>query len=123
MNPDKRKITRERGQAPAGPARDVDPDQPFPADPAPQGPADVADRNLDQAYEGKEHGEGNYQAAGDYGKRVRSFVRSGQADRAARDAAPRSSEEARELAEAERQGRKRTKGEDPSMKKDAHKHR
>ena len=123
MNPDRRKITRERGPAAAAPARDVDPDQPFPEDPAPQGPADVADRNLDQAYEGKEHGEGNYQAASDYGRRVRSFVRSGQADRAARDAKPRSSDEARELAEAESQGRKRSKGEDPSLRKDAHKRR
>ena len=121
MNPDKRKLTQHGGPSPAAGAGDVDPDQPFPQEPSPQGPADVADRNADAAYDGKEHGEGNYQAAGDYGRRVRSFVRSGQADRAAREAEPRSSDEARELDEAESQGRKRSKGEDPSMRKDARK--
>ena len=122
MKPDKRKLPQERDQKPLNAsARDVDPDQPFPDDSSPQGPADSVD--LDRAYEGKEHGEGNYQAAKDYGKRVRSFVRSGQVDQAAEEAAPRDSTEARELAEAERQGRKRSKGEDPSLQKDARKRR
>jgi hypothetical protein len=124
VKPDKRKPPQERGRIPAdAPIRDVDPDQPFPQDPSPQGPEDAPDRNLDRAYQGKEHGEGNYQAAKDYGKRVRSFVRSGQVGRAAQDAAPRDGNEARELAEAESQGRKRSKGEDPSLQKDARKRR
>lgn len=122
MKPDKRKLPQEPDQTPLNASvRDVDPDQPFPEDPSPQGPPDAVD--LDRAYEGKEHGEGNYQAAKDYGKRVRSFVRSGQVDQAAEKAAPRDSTEARELAEAERRGRKRSKGEDPSLQKDARKRR
>ena len=125
MNPDKRTPPQERGRIPAdAPGRDVDPDQPFPEDPFPQGPEDTADRDLDQAYAGKEHGEGNYQAAKDYGKRVRTFVRSGQVERAAKEAEPRGPDEARELAEAESRGRTRSKGEDPSLKKkDARKRR
>jgi hypothetical protein len=101
----------------------VDPDQPFPEDPFPQGPEDAADRSVDRAYEGKEHGEGNYQASKEYGKRVRSFVRSADVERAAKEAEPRTPDEARELAEAESRGRKRSKGEDPSLNKAARKRR
>jgi hypothetical protein len=101
----------------------VDPDQPFPEDPFPQGPEDAADRSVDRAYEGKEHGEGNYQASKEYGKRVRSFVRSADVERAAKEAEPRNPDEARELAEAESRGRKRSKGEDPSLHKAARKRR
>ena len=110
MKPEKRKPP----QAPADWTHAVDPDQPFPQDPSPQGPEDAADQDLERAYAGKEHGEGNYQAAKDYGKRVRSFVRSGQVDRAAKDAEPRTPKEARDLAAAESQGRKRSKGDEDS---------
>lgn len=49
-------------------------------------------------------GEGNYTAARRHRKSVKQFIESGQVDEAARDAEPDSSEEARELLEAERQG-------------------
>ena len=116
MKPDNRHKPQESGQAPANaPVHEVDPDQPFPGNPSPDDPEDVG--NLDAAYEGKEHGEGNYQASKDYGKRVRSFVRSGQVEQAAEQAKPRDGNEARELTQAEEQGRRRSKGEDPSAGK------
>lgn len=96
--------------------RKADPDRRPPQERAPNGPGDAADRNLDAAYEGKEHGEGNYQAAKQYGRSVRTFVRSGEVDRAAREAEPESAQEARELEAAEEHGRERSKGEDPAAK-------
>ena len=114
MKPEKHQ-PKETGQGAGVPARDVDPDQPFPDNPSPDDPEDVG--NLDAAYEGKEHGEGNYQASKDYGKRVRSFVRSGQVEEAAEQAKPRDHGEAREMTEAEEEGRRRSKGEDPSAQR------
>jgi hypothetical protein len=113
VEPRKRNI---RNQGPASGARDVDPDQPFPQDPAPNGPADTDDR-VDEAFEGKEHGEGNYRAANQYRRGVRSFVRSGRIEGAARAAKPKDAKEARELERAEEQGRKHAKGEDPALGK------
>jgi hypothetical protein len=103
-----------RNQGKASGASDVDPDQPFPQDPAPNGPADTDDRNVDEAFEGKEHGEGNYRAADQYRRGVRSFVRSGRVGGAARAAQPKDAKEAHELERAEAQGRKHAKGEDPA---------
>ena len=101
-----------RPSASAGSGRKVDPDQPLPGNPSPDDPQDAGD--LEAAFDGKEHGEGNYQAAKEYDKGVRSFVRSGKIDDAAERAKPRDREEAREMAEAEQQGRNRSRGEDPS---------
>ena len=114
MKPEKQQ-PKGRGQRADVPAQDVDPDQPFPDNPSPDDPEDVG--NLDAAYEGKEHGEGNYQAAKDYGKRVRSFVRSGQVEEAAEQSKPRDRDEAREMTEAEDEGRRHSKGEDPSAQR------
>jgi hypothetical protein len=112
VKPDKRNNPQERDAArPKSSASDVEPDQPFP-DPDPNGPDD--DQKIDEAYEGRKYGEGNYEAAKDYGKRVRSFVRSGEVERAADEAAPRDPAEAQAMATAEREGRERSKGEDPS---------
>ena len=111
MKSEKQQTAQERSRAQRNdPAGDVDPDRPFQDTHSPDDPEDVG--NLDAAYEGREHGEGNYQASKDYGKRVRSFVRSGQVEQAAKDAEPRDSAEARSLTEAEKQGRSRSKGED-----------
>jgi len=54
-------------------------------------------------------GEGDYEAARRYQADVGNFVRSANIERAARAAAPRNEDEARELAEAEAAGRQRTK--------------
>lgn len=61
------------------------------------------------------HGEGNYQATRDYNDRTKQFIESGRVDQAARDAAPKSEDEARELAAAEAEGRRHAKEEDPEI--------
>ncbi len=55
-------------------------------------------------------GEGDYEAARRYRKDVEEFVEEADIDKAAQDAAPRSSDERREMDEAERAGRSRSKG-------------
>jgi hypothetical protein len=57
-------------------------------------------------------GEGNYDAAREYDDAQREFANSGRVERAARDAAPRSSDEARQMEQAEREGKSHSKGED-----------
>jgi hypothetical protein len=48
-----------------------------------------------------EYGEGNYAATRQYNRATKRFVESGRVERAARDAAPRSPEEAAEMKRAE----------------------
>jgi hypothetical protein len=62
------------------------------------------------------YGEGTYQATRAYNEATRRFVRSGKVARAARKAAPRDSDEAAMLERAEREGKSRSKGEDPALK-------
>ncbi|MGE5094927.1 MAG: hypothetical protein ACM3SO_07300 [Betaproteobacteria bacterium] len=57
------------------------------------------------------HGEGNYKATRDYNRGVAEHMKSHDVEREARDAAPRSEEEARQMEQAEREGRKHSKGE------------
>ena len=59
----------------------------------------------------KEHGEGNYKATRDYNKGLKEHVEHHDIEKDARDAAPKSEQEAREMEEAERVGRSRSKGE------------
>jgi hypothetical protein len=54
-------------------------------------------------------GEGDYEAARRYGKEVKDYVDSADIEKAARDAAPRSPGEQREMDEAERAGRSHSK--------------
>jgi hypothetical protein len=61
------------------------------------------------------HGEGNYQATRDYNARTKAFIESGRVDDAARDAAPQSEAEARQMADAEAAGKRRAKEEDPEI--------
>lgn len=51
-------------------------------------------------------GEGNYEAASRYRQSVEQFVQDGRVDQAAKDAAPRSAAQAREMKEAEQAGRR-----------------
>ena len=62
-------------------------------------------------------GEGSYKGTEDYNKRTKKFIDSGKVDQAARDAEPRSTEEAHQMDKAERIGKKHAKGEDPALKK------
>ena len=57
-----------------------------------------------------EYGEGNYEATRQYNRATKRFVESGRVARAARDAAPRSPEEAAELKRAEQAALLRAKG-------------
>jgi hypothetical protein len=57
-------------------------------------------------------GEGDYEAARRHRKSATEFAGREDVERAAREAAPDSAEEGRELLEAERRGRERARGED-----------
>jgi hypothetical protein len=61
------------------------------------------------------HGEGNYAASKQYNDATKDYARSGRVEPAARAAAPRSAKDAREMRDAEAEGRRRAKGEDPAL--------
>jgi hypothetical protein len=64
----------------------------------------------------KVEGEGSYSGTNDYNKRTKKFVDSGKVEQAANDAAPQSAEEAREMQDAERIGKRHIKEEDPAVR-------
>ena len=59
----------------------------------------------------QEHGEGNYKATRQYNEGLKDHMQHHDVEREARDAAPKSEEEKRQMEEAERKGRERSKGE------------
>ncbi len=63
----------------------------------------------------REFGEGNYKAARNYDRAATAFAESGRVATAARAAAPATRQEAEELKRAEREGQRRSKGEDPAV--------
>lgn len=63
----------------------------------------------------KIEGEGSYTATRRYNERTRQFVESGKVGQAADEAKPHSQQEAQEMKEAERQGKRHSKGEDPAL--------
>ena len=63
-----------------------------------------------QSGEGQQYGEGNYKATRDYHRRLKEHVQNHDIEKEARDAAPKSEEEANEMEEAERAGRERARG-------------
>jgi hypothetical protein len=63
----------------------------------------------------KVEGEGSYTGSKDYNERTKKFVDSGKTEQAAREAKPRSEQEAHEMQKAERLGKQRAKGEDPAL--------
>jgi hypothetical protein len=65
----------------------------------------------------KVEGEGSYTGSKDYNERTKKFVDSGKVDQAAKDAEPKSEQEAHEMQKAERIGKQHAKGEDPALKK------
>ena len=67
-----------------------------------------------QSGEGRQYGEGNYKATRDYNRGLKEHVEHHDIEKEARDAEPRSEEEANEMEEAERIGRERARG--PSAK-------
>lgn len=71
---------------------------------------------MDRKDKDKVEGEGSYSATRDYNERTKRFIDSGKVDKAANDAAPKSTEEQQSMQKAERLGKKRAKGEDPALK-------
>jgi hypothetical protein len=63
-----------------------------------------------QGGEGKEYGEGNYKATRQYNEGLKDHVEHHDIEKDAREAAPKSAAEEREMEEAERIGRSRAKG-------------
>ena len=63
-----------------------------------------------QSGEGEQYGEGNYKATRDYNRGLKDHVEHHDIEKEARDAAPRSEEEANEMQDAERAGRERARG-------------
>jgi hypothetical protein len=70
-----------------------------------------AGRQQRQSGEGQEYGEGNYKATRQYNEDLKEHVQNHDIEKEARDAAPRSPEEAREMEEAEQIGKSRARGE------------
>lgn len=64
----------------------------------------------------KVEGEGSYTGAKDYNERTKKFVDSGKVDQAAKDAKPKSEQEAHEMQKAERIGKDHIKEEDPALR-------
>jgi hypothetical protein len=54
-------------------------------------------------------GEGSYTGSKNYNERTKKFVQSGKVDKAAKDAAPKNEQEAEEMREAEKIGKKPAK--------------
>jgi hypothetical protein len=64
-----------------------------------------------------EHGEGNYKASRQYNEATKQFVESGRVEDAAREAEPKDEVQAAEMANAEAEGRRRAKEEDPALRR------
>jgi hypothetical protein len=56
-------------------------------------------------------GEGSYEATRDYQKNIKEYLQDADVDSDAQAAKPRSEQEARDLEEAEKEGRSHSKGE------------
>ena len=77
---------------------------------APKPPPRQQQQQQQQSGEGEQYGEGNYKATRDYNRALKDHVEHHDIEKEARDAAPRSEEEANEMEEAERAGRERARG-------------
>jgi len=55
------------------------------------------------------HGEGNYEATRDYNQRTKDYLQSADVTEDARKAAPRDKQEAREMQQAEAEGKRHAK--------------
>jgi hypothetical protein len=65
-----------------------------------------------QSGEGQQYGEGNYKATRDYNRGLKEHVQNHDIEKEARDAAPRSAAEEREMEEAERFAKSKARGSD-----------
>ena len=83
------------------------------------GGKDATPQQQAQGGEGQQYGEGNYQATRQYNEGLKDHVRNHDIEREARDAEPRNASEEREMEEAERIGRSKSRGEGASPDGDA----
>ena len=67
-----------------------------------------------QGGEGQQYGEGNYKATRQYNEGLKDHVQNHDIEREARDAAPRSAAEEKEMLEAEKLARGKSRGEGAS---------
>jgi hypothetical protein len=67
-----------------------------------------------QSGEGQQYGEGNYKATRQYNEGLKEHVQGHDIEREARDAQPRSASEEKEMQEAERLARSKSRGEGAS---------
>ena len=63
-----------------------------------------------QGGEGQQYGEGNYKAARQYNEGLKEHVQNHDIEKEARDAAPKSAAEEKEMEDAERIGKSRARG-------------
>ncbi len=82
-----------------------------------QGQQQAGGKSQQQGGKSQVQGEGNYEAGKEYQDAQHQFVESGRVQQAAENAAPRSQQEAQDMARAEREGRSRAKEEDPQLRK------
>lgn len=68
-----------------------------------------------------EFGEGNYKASREFNDKEAEWVGKGKVEEAARNAAPRSADEERDMKDAEAKGRSHAKEEDPQLTRKAEK--
>jgi hypothetical protein len=81
------------------------------SDPRQQQSASKEDQDKPGAKGNQEMGEGSYQATRDYQRDIEDYLKKADVDADAKAARPRSEQEAREMDEAERDGRSHAKGE------------
>ena len=72
---------------------------------------DSAKQQQAQSGEGQQYGEGNYKATRQYNQGMKEHVAHHDIEKEARNAAPRTAAEEKEMEEAERIGRSKSKGE------------
>jgi hypothetical protein len=72
-----------------------------------------------QSGEGRQYGEGSYDGTRQYNEGLKKHMNQHDIEREALDAAPKSDSERREMEEAERQGRSKSRGEGASPDGDA----
>jgi hypothetical protein len=70
-----------------------------------------------QSGEGNVYGEGNYKATRDYNEGLKEHVQNHDIEKEARDAAPRTASEEKEMEEAERFAKGKSRGEGGDMPK------
>jgi hypothetical protein len=76
-----------------------------------QGSKSGSQQQQDQGGQGQQYGEGNYKGTRDYNSGLKDHVEHHDIEREARDAAPRSAAEEKEMEEAERFAKSKSRGE------------